>query len=86
MVLMYHDFQPSPYLTIVTKITRRSRNKVGTAPVLNRNRIFKRREFKFITKFKGDFEVKLLKGFRDFERVLKKPLRMFGARLPITYF
>ena len=32
------------------------------------NRVFRRRKFNFVNKFKGDFEAKSWKYFRNFER------------------
>ena len=61
-------FQPSSCLTNIAKITRRTWNKINATPVLNRNRIFRRRKFNFDNRSKRDFETKTGKDFRDFER------------------
>ena len=55
-------------LVYVIKTARRKWDKIHTTPVLSRNRIFKRREFNFVSRFESGFETKLRKDFRDFER------------------
>ena len=52
----------------VTKITKRTRNKINASPVLSWNRVFKAREFNFVNRFKEDFE-KILKILKDVEEL-----------------
>ena len=60
------SFQPSSCLANITKITRRTWNKIEDTPVLNRNRIFRRGKFNFVNTSKGVFAGKTWKDFRDF--------------------
>ena len=70
--LFYDDAHPgfwlSPCLVIGTKIARRTRDKIDATSVLNRSRIFRRREFNFLNRLKVDFEAKSSKRFKYFER------------------
>ena len=67
-IFIQPSFQPSSCLANVTKITRRTWNKINATPVLNRNRIFRRGKIDFVYKSKRDFETKTWRNFRDFER------------------
>ena len=66
-MLIKPGFQPSSSLANITKITR-TWNKTDATPVLSSNKIFRRREFNFVNRFKRDFEEKTWKDFRDFVR------------------
>ena len=58
-MLIYLDFQSSSYLANLPKITKGRRNKIDAMPVLSKSRVFRRKEFNFINRFKGDFQAKL---------------------------
>ena len=49
--------------------------------VLSRNKIFRRREFDFVNRFKGDFEGKLLKDFTYFDIRIKRQKGRIEARV-----
>ena len=71
--LFYYDalppnFRSSPCLAYVIKIKSRAIDKIGTILVLNRNKIVGKTDLKFIDWFKGNFEAKSRKDFRDFEK------------------
>ena len=57
-MFIHPGFQLFPCFVIVTKITRRTRNKIDTTPALGRNSISRKGEFNFVSMFKGDFETK----------------------------
>ena len=67
-ILIQPSFQPSSCLANIRNITRRTCNKINATLVLNRNMIFRKWKFDFVDRSKRNFETKMWKNFRDFER------------------
>ena len=65
-MLICAEFQPSSCLVIVTKITRRTRNKIKYHTGSQQDNIF-RKVFNLVYRFKDDFETKSRTDFRNFE-------------------
>ena len=68
MMLIHPGFKLPPCLDNVTKIARRTRNKIYITLLRRRNRVFRWKAFNFINWFKGDFKDKSWKNFGNFER------------------
>ena len=66
-MLIHSSFQPS-CLANITKMTRKTWNKIDATPVLNRNGIFRRWRFDFVNRSKRNLETETRKDFRDFKR------------------
>ena len=83
-MLIQLSFQPYFCFSNITKILRRTWNKIDATQVLSRNKIFRRREFFFC--FKRDIEAKTRNNFRDFERdeIIKRQNNMTETKVRVT--
>ena len=75
--------QPSSCLVNVTKITRRTWNKIHASSVLNWNKTFRRGKNDSINRSNRDFETKTPKHLRSFERIKIERIKMQNYRIEV---